>query len=165
MAIRFRINIEAEELRDELRRLEAAGEDLSAPLDEIGGYVTAETQSRFERGHGPDGRAWPPSIRVQMHQGGQTLVDTGRLRDSITWRATRRAVTIGSNVVYAAIHQLGGRIRARSAKALKFHIPGVGWRTTAAVNIPARPFLGINAGDRREIVDILRDHLAPAGGN
>ena len=161
--IAIRIDIQDEAVRAALDRLGAAAEDLTPAMDEIGDYLTAATQQRFERGTGPDGKAWPPSIRVQMNQGGKTLMDTGRLVSSITWRAGRDFVEVGTNVIYAAIHQLGGTIRAKTEKGLKFRIPGVGWRTKASVDIPARPFLGVDEDDRREIPEILRDHLAPQG--
>lgn len=70
---------------------------------------------------------------------------TGRLRNSILTRVTQstHSVTgeIGSNVVYARIHELGGVITPKKAKALKFYIPGVGWRTSQKVTIPSRPYL------------------------
>lgn len=70
---------------------------------------------------------------------------SGRLRASITSRVKiegdRVTGVLGSNVIYARIHELGGIIRARNAKALVFKIPGVGWRQAQSVTIPARPYL------------------------
>jgi len=83
---------------------------------------------------------------------------TGRLRGSITHdvRISGDKVTgrIGSRVIYARIHELGGEIVPRQAKALRFHIPGVGWRTAKRVRIPARPFLRPSIEDNLD--DITR---------
>ena len=46
--------------------------------------------------------------------------------------------TVGSNVIYLPVHELGMVIKPRKAKALRFNIPGVGWRTAKSVRIPAR---------------------------
>ncbi|WP_295756039.1 phage virion morphogenesis protein [Undibacterium sp.] len=82
--------------------------------------------------------------------GGMVLQDTGRLRDSIVPSHTGDSASIGTNVVYAAIHQFGGQtkahvIRPKNKKALAF-----GGRVVKKVNhpgskIPARPFLPIDA--------------------
>lgn len=45
------------------------------------------------------------------------------------------------DVVYALIHELGGWIHAKSAKALAFQVPDGSWRFVQAVFIPARPYL------------------------
>lgn len=92
---------------------------------------------------------------------------TGRLRASITStvlvHGNRVTGRIGSNVVYARIHELGGIIKPRNAKALRFNIPGVGWRTVKSVTIPARPYLRpAITGNIREIGDILGKHIEAA---
>lgn len=80
---------------------------------------------------------------------------TGRLRSSVTVETDiagdRVMGRIGSNVIYARIHELGGDIFPKRAKALKFQIPGVGWRTAQKVTMPERPFL------RPAIMDNLED--------
>ena len=43
-------------------------------------------------------------------------------------------------IVYALIHELGGRIVPKNADALRFQVNG-NWVTTQEVNIPARPYL------------------------
>ena len=72
-------------------------------------------------------------------------VDTGRLRSSITHEVTdngdRVTGVIGSDVVYARIHELGGVIVPRVAKHLRFQLPDGEWVTTDKVTIPARPYL------------------------
>ena len=72
---------------------------------------------------------------------------------------------VGTNVVYAAIHQFGGIIpphiiRARRARALR--IPGIGFRRAVhhpGGTIPARPYLGLSDTDERVIQDLTEDWL------
>ncbi|MCF8491361.1 MAG: phage virion morphogenesis protein [Rhodospirillum sp.] len=123
-------------------RLEAlANLDIANLLDEIGGGLVTSTGHRFETGVGPEGVQWEPSLRA-IEQNGQTLVDRGHLRDSVTHAVNSQSVAIGTNVVYAAIHQFGGEAGRNHATVL-----------------PARPFLGISTDDNVEIGDIVADHL------
>lgn len=87
---------------------------------------------------------WRKSYRAQA-QGGQTLVDRGILRNSIQARSGSDWAAAGSAQKYAKIHQMGGTIRAKSAKALRFKI-GDHWYIRRAVTIPARPFLPVKDG-------------------
>ena len=141
VGLQIHLRADDAEVKRVLAGLVRRGQDLTPAMDEIGSMLVASTIDRFERETGPDGRRWTPSQRVLKH-GGQTLTDTGRLRSSITHRAGRNFVAVGTNVIYAAIHQLGG-------KAGRGH----------AADIPARPYLGIDADDETEILEILRDHL------
>lgn len=51
-------------------------------------------------------------------RGGRPLMDSGRLANSIAYRATNRSLRVGTNVPYARIHNRGGTIRPRFAKKL-----------------------------------------------
>ena len=137
-------------------------------MDEIGSSMVASTIHRFETETGPDGTPWRPSARA-LREGGQTLSDSGRLRASITHRVGvgGDSVAVGTNVVYAGIHQFGGRtpartIRARQKQALWW--PGAAHPVKAVrhpgSDMPARPFLGLSSGDERAIVAILERHAA-----
>lgn len=114
-----------------------------ALFDAIGAALASSTMDRFEDQRGPDGREWQPSQRAEK-ENGQTLVDQGHLR-IITHRPGDSQVEVGSNLIYAAIHQFGGEAGRN-----------------LAVTLPARPFLGIDAADEREIGDIVTDHLREA---
>ena len=166
-----RIEVDDKELRGALARLAGLGEDLSRPLRDVGQYLVTETNLRFETERGPGGLPWKESGRA-LAQGGQTLSDSGRLKQSVTLRVGARDVQVGTNVRYAAIHQFGGTIRAKTSKGLRFRLPWLkaagesGWRRVQSVTLPARPFLGVDATDREEIALILQKHLArlAAGG-
>ena len=141
------VEIEGAALSAALARMVAALADPSAAMDQIGRYLVASTLRRFERERAPDGSPWLRSARA-LAEGGQTLTDTGRLRGSIAHTVTDggRAVEVGSNVIYAAIHQFGGRAgRGRKAK------------------LPARPYLGIDERDRTNILLIVSRALERAG--
>ncbi len=124
-------------------------------LDQIGAYGVSSTQQRFEDEEGPDGQSWKKSHRART-EGGKTLRKSGRLVQSLSHEATASMAAWGSNVVYAGIHQFGGVIRPKNAKALAFKI-GNQLILTQKVTMPARPYLGINAADRTEIPLIVKD--------
>ena len=116
--------------------------NLEPVFADFGEYMVNEIQERFDDESGPDGTGWddlkPATWRRKKIP--KVLTETSRLRDSIAYKAERRRVRIGTNVVYAAIHQLGGTA-GRGAK------------------IPARPFLGVNSRDLTELEDIMKDYL------
>lgn len=118
--------------------------DLTPVMGEIGEAMVSRTQQRFLTGTGPDGEPWEPSGRA-LAEGGKTLVDHGILRSSIDYKAGSGGVEIGSNLVYAAIQELGGDA-------------GRG----GSVHLPARPYLGLDDADQDEIADIVDDWLRGA---
>jgi phage gpG-like protein len=66
---------------------------------------------------------------------------TGRLATSFyVAQIDSNTVTVGSDLVYAPIHEYGGRITAKSAINLRFVI-GDRVIFTKSVNIPARPYV------------------------
>ncbi|UAW08052.1 virion morphogenesis protein [Myxococcus phage Mx4 ts27htf-1hrm-1] len=78
----------------------------------------AQVVESFERGVDPYDRPWLPS-----HRGGQTLRDRGRLLSSIApSEVTHAGFKLSTNVKYAAIHQYGGTIRAKTSKGLVFRM-------------------------------------------
>lgn len=120
-------------------------------FDDIGAALVVSTQERFDRETGPDGNPWPRSIRA-LADGGRTLTDTARLRNSITHLASDDQVAVGTNVPYAGTHQGGAVIRAKTSRGLRFRAAGNGaWVTKESVTIPPRPFLGLDAGDEAMI--------------
>ena len=148
-ALQFRLN--DEELR---KRAKTLGAGLArAPkkklMERIAAHGLFSTSRRFETGKGPGGEPWKKSFRALM-DGGQTLVDSTRLQGSFGMDVTADRAEWGTNTEYAAIHQFGGVVRAKSAGALRFQTGGE-WVTKKSVTIPARPFLGIDEADETEI--------------
>jgi phage gpG-like protein len=94
---------------------------------EIGNILLSEMQENFRVGGRPT--PWKTSLRVERF-GGQTLLRSGHLMKSLTAAVDGEDVAIGSNLIYARIHALGGIIRAKNAEYLMFRVPS-GLRTTS----------------------------------
>ena len=127
-------------------------------LDEIGAAIEHSVSERFRLEVGPDNVPWEPTRRgVSILKGSPP-----QLMSSITRRVSRDKVEVGTNKIYAAIHQFGGTIRPKSGGFLVFR--GAGGETVFAreVTIPARPYLGIDQADEREIRETIRDFIAEA---
>jgi len=94
-------------------------------------------------------------------------IRTGRLRASITGKAVRvgksavEGVIAPQRVRYAAIHELGGTITAKSGPYLKFKTDSGNWVQVRSVTIPARPYLGRALADWKDrITERLGSGLA-----
>ena len=138
-------------------------------FDAIGAHFESSAFERFNRGVGPDGAAWLPSQRVREF-GGQTLIESGDLRRSLVHVASATGAVIGSNKVYAAIHQFGGKITAKTAKGLAFGVKTRGGNAARkvvvkSVTLPARPFLGLDADDPEQVLRIVSAWLLAGGGD
>ena len=97
------------------------GGSMRPAMENIGRVLKTGAQLRFRTTTGPDGQAWEKSFRAK-NEGGQTLSLTRRLRNSITYQATGSSVQVGTNVVYAAVHQFGATIRAKSGPFLSIPV-------------------------------------------
>lgn len=156
------VDLDDRELTALINRLQLKLGDMTAAMDEIGGAVKLSVKRNFEEQGRPS--RWQPSRRARR-EGGQTLSDTGRLRNSFSHRPEAHQVTIGTNVRYAAILHFGGRtparrIVARNGKAL--NIPGIGLRKSVnhpGSSIPARPFLLLQEQDKVTIGKIVDRYL------
>lgn len=136
--------------------------DKQAMVQEMAEALVSSSQYRFQTETAPDGSQWTPSARAEA-EGGRTLTDKGHMRDSITYNMLGETVAeIGSNMIYAAIHQFGGTIKPVNGSALKFKIPGVGFVTVKSVSIPQRPYLGMSDSDQATLADITTRRMAAA---
>lgn len=142
--ITIRAEIEDGGIRKKLAALIALGRDPSPAMRDIATYGENSTRERFRMQISPSGERWKPSLRVQLH-GGKTLTKDGHLAGSISSRSGRSFAEWGSNRVYAAIHQLGGKA-GRGRK----------------VTIPARPYLGMNDENAADIMDLLQARIEGA---
>ncbi len=159
-------------VQHQLNDLFQRGQDMSPLMAQIGAYGEELTRHRFESQKGPDGKAWEKSARAKA-KGGQTLVDTARLRDSITWQSSASSAEWGTNVAYAAAHQFGidkpqpvgahtRLIRQAFGKPLAFPVYQSVAAFTRNPNLPARPYAGIDEGDETEIAALVHDFIAGA---
>lgn len=124
----------------------------------FGIFLVSSTQLRFKSSRAPDGSFWKKSFRAKL-KGGQTLLETGRLRNSIQYNASGDNLFIGTNVKYAPTHQFGARITPKTANALKFIGANGGFVTSQEVNVPKRPFLGVSNSDVKELNEIAKTIL------
>jgi phage virion morphogenesis protein len=142
-------------VRAALERLRGAPrERLPQALREAGRMLKTSTQLRFRTQTAPDGTAWEKSAAAIARRG-QTLRDTSRLRNSITWQLTGTGVSVGTNVVYAAIHQFGGPTGRASSSRGPVRRPV----------LPPRPFLGASPDDLRALAALLERHVREAFGD
>lgn len=158
MAITLRVTSKVPRLQPLFDQLQRMGADPKPILKAISFYGENSTRERFDSQTGPDGEQWLPSLRA-MIQGGKTLTKDGHLGDSITSANDGKSAKWGTNRIYAAIHQFGGTITAKTSKGLRFQVPGAGWVTRRSVTLPARPYLGLSADDQDEIVDIVQRQI------
>lgn len=168
------IEIDDNKLKAALERIHRRLSDMTPVMRDIGELLVERTKQRFATSTGPDGKAWasnaPSTLAAYLGKYGgnfkkggglskkgaaraaakKPLIGESRaLSTTIHYQADRASVTIGSPMVYAAIHQFGGKA-GRGRK----------------VTIPARPFLPVTASgqwlgteDRDAVLDILKDAL------
>ncbi len=165
------VRIDASNLHAAFGRLQGRLGDLLPLWEGIGGAVVSETVSRFRAEEAPDGSKWQKSQRAKR-EGGVTLTGSpgAHLRSSITPHASPDGVVVGTNMVYAAIHQFGFS-GTQAVPAHQRHImhafgkPLDKPRTVQVrahsrrMNLVARPFLGIGERERAAIEDQILTHL------
>lgn len=163
-------------LQGKLNKLIQRTANLRPLMQDIGAYLDYSTRSRFLTQRGPDGTPWLPSARA-LREGGKTLIKTARLMGSFSYKADARSVEEGTNVIYAAIHHFGGVIKRKARTQTIYRKVTAGeisdrfvkrsksnFATDHAVGahdieMPARPILGVNDNDEREIMNIVDDYL------
>ena len=148
-------------------------ERLSKPqqaLKECGLVGLQSIAKTFEAGGRPV--KWKRSARAKR-TGGKTLIDTARLMRSVAMDVVDNILTIGSNVIYARIQHLGGRISKNATIKKHWRImrkafgkPITGRRVLVRTHqrqmntiMPARPFLVIQDEDWRVFKRIFEDYL------
>jgi phage virion morphogenesis protein len=112
-------------------------------LDAIGFEVENQTRRRIaDEKRAPDGTPWPdwsPRYAQTRHGGHSMLQGEDDLLDSIQYLVRGDQVEVGSNLVYAAIHQFGG--------------------AEVGMPIPARPYLGLGPENDADLLAVVEDYL------
>lgn len=134
------IEIRLDGLQALQQRLELLARMNLMPLrHNIGALVESQTRRRLaEEKQAPDGKAWAPwgpNWAGTRHKGHRLLENEGNLIDSIHFVVAGEDILVGSNLVYAAIHQFGG--------------------DEVGIPIPARPYLGLSDDNFAEMVDLV----------
>jgi phage virion morphogenesis protein len=158
------ISVNDKDINQALHALQEKVINLRPVLLKIGELLQESTEDRLNSGKNvdPTGKPWvtlQPWYQEQKKRNqGKILSLNGHLADSINHDVINgNTVIVGTNKEYAAIHQFGGVIRPKTAKALN-----VGGRAVKKVTIPARPFLGVSNQDKENILDAVLDHMAAA---
>lgn len=153
MASKITIDVQAAQVQLYLKQY-ARPAQVTAALAALGRVIVNRIKLGFRSGTDPYGIPWKPPVLRK----GQPLVDTGRLRSSISSRVIGQEVEVGTNLIYAPIHQFGGTIRAKNAPFLVFPFGGsaagsapFGYLRKKSVYIPQRRFFPINAAGQVEL--------------
>lgn len=156
MSVRIEGNIEA--FQKALKQLSNfQKKELSQAVGEV---LRESTLKRFQNEEDPQGHKWKKSLRAMGQNGsvGKTLAKSGHLKTSLGVQASSEGVSLGTNLIYAGIHQFGGTIKAKSAKGLRFKI-GDRFVRVQKVTLPQRAYLGISEEDQREVAQTVEEYF------
>jgi phage virion morphogenesis protein len=148
-------------LQGALKRLSGLMHDPGPLLRRIGAGLVIAAEERFQSQTDPWGRAWHPltPAYAPLKTNIRILTERGHLRGSMSYRVGAHEVSYGTPMIYGAIHQFGGTIKPKNAKALAFPLSfgGVVHLVRAhSVFIPARPYLGMGPAEI-EAVELATD--------
>jgi phage virion morphogenesis protein len=156
------IKIETDTITAALQAIQSRLIDMTPLMRQISGIMLDAVEANFAAEGRPK---WRPSRRA-TGQGGKTLQDTGQLAASIVSKYTQNQAMVGTNVIYAAIHQFGGKtaphvIKPKNKKALFW--PGAKHPVKSVKHpgsdIPARPFLSLTDSDYDTIKEKISEYL------
>ena len=157
----FEISLDASSLEHGLGQLLKNATHPRPMMKAIAAELLSITEDNFENENWGGQIPWKPT-----HRGGKILQKSGQLAASIHTASGSNFARIGTNKPYAAIHQFGGTIEAKSKPYLMIPVPGGGFRRKAKVTIPARPYLPMSkggtlqAGAESRLLDVALDALA-----
>jgi len=142
MSDNIEIRIDNKAVEDALLKVASKCEDLKPLMKNIAGIMADAVEENFEQEGRP--AKWQELAESTIkkrkktkHWPGKILQAEGQLATSITTQYDSESAVIGSNLAYAAIHQLGGN----AGKGKK-------------VTIHARPYLNLS---ERELNNILKE--------
>ena len=140
------IKIDNKKVEKALLEIAQKTSNLRPLMKNIAGIMADSTEENFKEEGRPkwkDLSEKTKTVRKKTgHYPGQILQVSGQLALSVTTQYDDTSAIIGSNKVYAAIHQLGGQA-------------GKNKKTT----IPARPYLKLTDDDFDEIISIVEKYL------
>ena len=140
------IRLDNKKVEEALLELAQKTSNLRPLMKNIAGIMADSTEEKFKEEGRPKwqdlSEVTKTARRKTGHYPGQILQVSGQLALSITTQYDDESAVIGSNKVYAAIHQLGGQ----AGKKKK-------------VTIPARPYLNLDDTDYNEILNLIEKHL------
>ena len=143
----IKIKIDNNAVNEKLLEIAQKSENLRLLMKNIAGVFAYSTEENFKEEGRPDKWAdLAESTKKQRtktgHYPGQILQVSGQLASSISTYYDNDSAVIGSNLDYAAIHQLGGQTGKNQS-----------------VTIPARPYLKLSEDDFKELLLSINYHL------
>ncbi|KAA6404511.1 phage virion morphogenesis protein [Candidatus Tokpelaia sp.] len=155
--VSIKVNVDDKRLLADFQRLQRALGDTTPIMRIIGVGLTGNIQKRLKTGV-LESRWAPlnPAYRAQKRNA-RMMVESGMLRSSLTSAPGNGYVYIGTNRVYAAIHQLGGTIK----KQHSWHDlrDDRTYTSQSVTTMPARPFLTVEEDDREMMANIIFTRL------
>jgi len=141
------IRIDNKTVEDALLKVASKCEDMKPLMKNIAGIMADAVEENFEQEGRPDkwqelAESTIKKRKKTKHWPGRILQVEGQLATSITTQYDNECAVIGSNLAYAAIHQLGGQ----AGKGKK-------------VTIPARPYLNLTESEYKEIIEESKRYL------
>lgn len=140
------IQIDNKAVTEKLLELAQKSENLRPLMKNIAGIFAYSTEENFKNEGRPKWQDLAESTKKQRQKKrkwpGQILQVEGQLASSVNTYYDNDSAVIGSNLDYAAIHQLGGQA-GKNKKA----------------TIPARPYLKLTDDDFEEIIAETEDFL------
>ena len=141
------IKIENQEVNKRLLEIASKTENLRPLMKNIAGILAFSTEENFKNEGRPekwtDLKEITKNKRKEQHKWpGQIFQVSGQLASSISTQYDDNSAVIGSNLPYAAIHQLGGQA-GRNKKT----------------KIPARPYINLTNDDFKEIMHETEKYL------
>ena len=165
---RLSLLIDDKSAMESLRRLRGIAVWPQPLLRAIGVGMVRDTDARLGGTIDPDGNAWPalnPAYSA-IKRGTGMLRESGQrggLAGSLSFSTGRGVVEWGSNKIYAAILQFGGKIVPKNGKALVFRFgAGGGLIRVKSVTIKPRPYLGFGYAERDTVLDVVEGYFSQA---
>ena len=147
MSDSIEIKIDNKEVESKLLDLAQKSENLRPLMKNIAGIFAYSTEENFKNEGRPD--KWTELSESTIKQRtknkqwpGMILQVSGQLASSVNTYYDNDSAGIGSNLEYAAIHQLGGQAGRNKS-----------------VEIPARPYLQLTPEDFEEILSMTENFL------
>lgn len=136
------IAIDIDSVQKALQDLGAGITNRTTLMETLAGTMANAVAQNFTDGGRPD--KW----EAPKHRTGSPLIDTGMLKNSITEMSDNDNAMVGTNIVYAAIHNFGGKIKRVTSKGTKVE-----------VEMPQREFLNLTEQDEADVLEDVQNYF------
>lgn len=160
------VEIDSKEALDALRQASKQIGNTRLLMENLGEALLNTTLERMDNEEAPDGQKWQRlnSAYASSKRSNKILQEQGMasgLKGSLHYAISGNELRLGSDKIYAAIHQFGGEIKPVNGDYLTFKMGG-GFIKARKVTIPARPYLGVGPNEEQAIINVAKDLLNAA---